>query len=131
MHSSELLTIQIAVLCLLLIACWAQVALKRWRFPYTVGLLIFGFALGLLAEHLPILAPIKRLQLSHELILFIFVPPLVFGAALDTDSRLLMRNLAPVFVLAGPGLLISTLIIGGLLGWLTPLTFLQAVLLAR
>ena len=44
------------------------------------------------------------------------------------DSRLLFRNLSPVLVLAAPGLLISTAIVGGVLAWLTPLTLGQALL---
>ena len=44
------------------------------------------------------------------------------------DSRLLLRNLSPVLVLAAPGLLISTAIVGTVLAWLTPLSLGQALL---
>ncbi|MEM6613223.1 MAG: sodium:proton antiporter, partial [Cyanobacteria bacterium P01_C01_bin.72] len=71
---------------------------------------------------------INTFKLSEELILFIFVPPLIFESALNMDSRLLVRNLAPVLVLAAPGLLISTAIVGTILAWLTPLSWGQALL---
>jgi len=123
-----MLTTQIALLFLLLIACLAAIALKRLQVPFTVGLVIIGLVAGWLANKIPGLAILQEITLSHELILFLFVPPLVFESALNTNSRLLFRNLSPVAMLAVPGLLLSTAIVSFLLTWLTPLDFPQALL---
>lgn len=123
-----MLTTEIALLFLLLIACLAAIALKRLRIPFTVGLVIIGLVAGWLGNRIPEFAILQQITLSHELILFLFVPPLVFESALNMDSRMLARNLKPVVMLAVPGLLISAVIIGFLLNWLTPLALPQAFL---
>ncbi|MEM8832301.1 MAG: sodium:proton antiporter [Cyanobacteria bacterium P01_G01_bin.19] len=123
-----LLTTEIDILVLLLVACLAAIAFKRIKFPYTVGLVIVGLILSGLASKIPALEVVNTFELSEELILFIFVPPLIFESALNMDSRLLLRNLTPVLTLAAPGLLISTAIVGFILAWLTPLSLGQALL---
>ena len=123
-----LLTTEIDILVLLLVACLAAIAFKKIKFPYTVGLVIVGLILSGLASQIEALEIVNTFELSEELILFIFVPPLIFESAINMDSRLLLRNLAPVLMLAAPGLLISTAIVGSLLAWLTPLSFGQALL---
>ena len=70
------------------------------------------------------------MSLSREIILFVFVPPLIFESALNLDNKLLLRTLVPALVLAGPGLLLSAAIVGGSLSWLTPLPVGNALLLA-
>jgi CPA1 family monovalent cation:H+ antiporter len=123
-----MLKTEIALLLLLLIACVGAIALKRLRVPFTVGLVIIGLVAGWLGNQIPGLATLQEITLSHELILFLFVPPLVFESALNMNSRMLSRNLGPVAMLAVPGLLLSTGIIGFLLSWLTPLDLPQALL---
>lgn len=122
------LTTEIDILVLLLVACLAAIAFKSVNFPYTVGLVIVGLVLSSLAGNFEVLEIVNTFKLSEELILFIFVPPLIFESALNMDSRLLLRNLPPVLVLAVPGLLISTAIVGTALAWLTPLSLGQALL---
>ena len=128
MVHNPLLTIQIDLLLLLLIASLAAVILTRLQFPYTVGLVLLGLLLGGLADWFPALDVLNSLNLSHDLILFVFVPPLIFESAINLDGRLLLRNLTPVLTLAGPGLLISTAIVGAIVTWGTPLTLGQALL---
>ena len=123
-----LLNTEIDILVLLLIACLSAIAFKKLKFPYTIGLVIIGLVLSGLANQIPALEVINTFKLSEELILFIFVPPLIFESALNMDSRLLVRNLAPILTLAAPGLLISTAIVGSILAWLTPLSWGQALL---
>ncbi len=128
MEHELILQIEATILVLLLVASIGAVAFKRINFPYTVGLAIVGMLLGFAAIHFDPLEPLQTLNLSHELILFIFLPPLVFESALNLDSRLLLHNLTPVMVLAAPGLLISTGIVALLLAWLTPLSLPEALL---
>jgi CPA1 family monovalent cation:H+ antiporter len=55
---------------------------------------------------------LNALTLSPNLILYIFVPPLIFESALNLDNRVLLKTLTPALILAGPGLLVSALIVG-------------------
>ncbi len=121
MPESQVLTIVIAVIGLLLVASAAAIGLKRLHLPFTVGLVILGIALGSLAERVEALEPLRELTLSPELILFVFLPTLIFESAYSLDGRLLTQNLAPILTLAGPGLVLSTFVVGGLITWLTPL----------
>ncbi len=52
MEHNALLITQIGILALLLVACFAAIALKRLKFPYTVGLVIVGLIVGWLAQNL-------------------------------------------------------------------------------
>jgi CPA1 family monovalent cation:H+ antiporter len=110
--------IEAAILLLLLIASLGAVLFKRLKLPFTVGLVMVGVALGFLE---PWLTPFQSLIISHDLIIFLFVPPLVFASASNLNSRLFFRNLTPILILAGPGLVVSMMIVGGVLAWLTPL----------
>ena len=123
-----LLTTQFAILTLLLVASLGAIAFKRLQFPYTVGLVIVGLALGLSAQYIEPIAWLNNLPLSAELILFIFLPPLIFESALNLDGQLLLHNITPIMTLAGPGLLVGAAIVGGLMVWLTPLSLGQALL---
>lgn len=123
-----LLTTEINILILLLVACFAAIALKRLQFPYTVGLVVVGLMLGWLSLHVETFKILQTLSLSHDLILFVFVPPLIFDSALNLEGRLLFRNLSPILLLAAPGLLLSTAIVGGILSYSTPLTLSQSLL---
>ncbi|MFQ5690435.1 MAG: Na+/H+ antiporter [Gemmatimonadota bacterium] len=112
---------------LLLIAVAVAVATKYVRLPYTVALVLVGVTLGALVR-------VESLQLSRELILFIFLPPLLFEGCLNMDLSLLVRNWRRVFLLAVPGTLASALLIGfgayHLFSWLgAPLPIELALLL--
>jgi monovalent cation:H+ antiporter, CPA1 family len=123
-----MLTTQTEILLLLLVACLSALAFKRLHFPYTAGLVIVGLGVGLLERiGLPI-ASFEEIILSPELILFIFLPPLIFESALNLDDQLLVRNLVPILTLAVPGLAISMVVVAGLLSWLTPLPLFYAML---
>lgn len=115
----SLIKIEASVLLLLLIASLGAVFFKRLKLPFTVGLVMVGLALGLLESWL---MPFQSLVISHDLIIFLFVPPLIFASASNIDSRLFFQNLTPILVLAGPGLVLSLLIVGVWLAWLTPLS---------
>ena len=56
-----------------------------------------------------------------ELILALLVPPLVFEAAFHIQFGELRRNLPGILLLAVVGVILSTVIVGGLVGWVTPL----------
>ena len=111
-----------AVVGLLLLAAISAVVTKRLRFPYTVGLVILGVAVAFVAEDLPEVGGVlEQLKLAPAMIMFLFIPLLIFESAFNTDVRRLVRDIVPTLVLAGPGLLLSTAIIGLLVHALTPL----------
>jgi len=80
--------------------------------PYTVILVLIGALLQWLAELLPALEPLQHFILTPEIILFIFLPALIFEAGLGIHARQLAKDIAPILILAVPALLISTFIIG-------------------
>ncbi len=115
------------VIELLLIAVIVAVAVKYIRLPYTIALVLVGLALGAVAGLTPI-------ALSTDLILFIFLPPLLFEGCLKMELSLLVRNWRRVLLLAFPGTVVSAFLIGVgayyILGWVGfPLPFALAVLL--
>jgi CPA1 family monovalent cation:H+ antiporter len=124
---AELVT---TVVVLLLVSALTLTLSRRWRLPFTVLLVVVGVLLGLLAEHGPaLLRPLAEHEVSPDVILFVFLPTLIFESAFNLDARLVRRNLAPILTLAVPGLLLSTAIIGGLLALTTPFGLVAALLL--
>ncbi len=121
MHAEPVLTIVIATVVLLLAAAIVAIGLRPIRLPFTVGLVLVGMGLGLLAGHVEVLRPLGEISLSPSLIMFVFLPTLIFESAYNLDGRLLSKNIGPVLVLAVPGLVITTLIVGAMLKYLTPL----------
>jgi monovalent cation:H+ antiporter, CPA1 family len=94
---------------LLLVVIVVALVVRRFNFPYTVALVIVGLLLSLQS-------PVD-VQLTPELILSLFVPPLVFEAAFHINFNDLRRNLTGILVLAIPGVILTTLIVGGLLSF--------------
>ena len=117
MHHDTVVTAVIAIVGLLLVAVAAAIGLKRTNLPYTVGLVIVGIAIGTLSDSFQLFGPLTELTLSPEIILFVFLPTLIFESSFNMDSRQLRHNLLPILTLAVPGLLLSTAIIGVLV-WL-------------
>jgi CPA1 family monovalent cation:H+ antiporter len=79
---------------------------RRLRLPYTVSLVLMGLLIALLTP--------LEFEATPDLILAIFVPPLVFEAAFHLDLKQLRQNLVPILFLAVPGVLLSTMLVGGM-----------------
>ncbi len=80
--------------------------------PYTVLLVILGLLINFSEPFLPTGFSISDFQLTNELVLFVFLPALIFESALCLDARGLLKNILPVLVLAIPGLVISLILVG-------------------
>jgi CPA1 family monovalent cation:H+ antiporter len=91
---------------LLLIVSLVAIVVRRLRVPYTVALVLAGLAIT-------VQQPLA-IKLTPELILAIFMPPLLFEAAFHLDLDELRHNLLPIVTLAAPGVLVTTLVIGGI-----------------
>jgi CPA1 family monovalent cation:H+ antiporter len=118
----------IGVLELLLLASLSAVALRRLRFPYTIGLVLVGVLLAVAQDHLDFLQPMRLIRLTPEVVLYLFIPTLIFPAAVRLDPPLLKQNAVPILLLALPGLILSTLIVGGVVRAVTPLAWGSALL---
>src|SRR5215831_1625531 len=128
--TSHILQIVAGVIALLLIAVAVLVLTRRLRFPFTVALVLIGAALSSAALVFPKIFPALRdLEISPPLILYVFLPVLIFESAFNLDPRLLRQNLGPVLTLAVPGLLLSTLLIGVIVKFTSPFPLISTLLL--
>ena len=105
----------------LLIAASAIALLTKYlRIPYTVALVLGGLLLSVL--RLPFLSPLQSDQRPHwltpDVILILFLPALVFEGSVKIDLRDLLRDSAPLLVLANVGVLLATLVTGSLIHWM-------------
>jgi monovalent cation:H+ antiporter, CPA1 family len=91
---------------LLLGAALIGLLARRVRIPYAVALVLGGL---LIEESHLVAVP----HLDPPVVLFAFLPPLLFDAAFRLDARELRLVLRPVLLLAIPGVLVTTLVVGG------------------
>ncbi|MDD2929883.1 MAG: cation:proton antiporter [Sideroxydans sp.] len=118
------------VVGLLLFAALTKGMADRFRLPFTVTLVLVGIALKQLGDIGPgAFSFFADIRVEPEVILFVLLPTLVFESAYNMDARLLRRNLAPVLTLAGPGLIVSTGIIGLIVWAATPFDLAASLLL--
>ena len=115
----DFLTTETLIIELLLIASLVAIVVRRLHIPYTVALVVVGLALTTQS-------PVK-FELTPGLILALFVPPLVFEAAFHLNFNELKHNLTSILVLAVPGVILTTLIIGSLLSISTSLSLFSAL----
>ncbi|KFK33412.1 hypothetical protein AALP_AA5G009500 [Arabis alpina] len=99
--------------------------LRGTRVPYTVALLVIGIALGSLDygtnHRLGKIGNGIRIWngIDPELLLAVFLPALLFESSFAMEVHQIKRCLGQMVILAGPGVLISTFI----LGYLVKVTF--------
>ncbi|WP_460007790.1 cation:proton antiporter [Methanogenium cariaci] len=118
----------ILIVFLLLIALLSVIIFKWLRIPYTIGLIIIGAGIALFSDITGMLDPLISFTLSPEIILFLFLPPLIFEAAYRMNSRVFFRNIVPVLILTLPGIVVSMIVIGGISALLTPVPIFSALL---
>lgn len=113
---SELVGILIV---LLLIATVVALVTQRLRIPYVTGLVLAGLPINDVLSH--------RIGLDPSLVLNLFLPILIFEAAINTDISRLRSTFKPIALLAGPGAVLSSAIIAALMkfglgfGWVPAL----------
>jgi CPA1 family monovalent cation:H+ antiporter len=104
---------------LLLVASLVAMVTRRLNLPYSVGLVTAGLALALLPYGV-------RLHLTPELIFTVFLPPLIFEAAIQIPWRPLRRELPLLLVLATVGVLLAAGIVAAGMHWLIGWSWLGA-----
>ena len=92
------------ILILLMVATIVAMIGRRFRIPYTVGLVLAGLALSLRS-------PVE-VSFSPRLFLSLLLPPLLFEAAYHLNFEELRRNLSTVVLLAVPGVLLTMIMVG-------------------
>lgn len=129
-HVSHTAHIVTATALLLLIAAGTLGLTKRFKLPFTIILVLVGMAISALVARYPeTLGVLGKLEISPDLILFVFLPTLIFESTFNMDVQRLRQNLGPVLALAAPGLLISTALIGGIVSLATGLPLIASLLL--
>jgi len=103
----QFLSTETLIIELLLIVSIVAIAVRRLRIPYTVALVVVGLLITFQST--------LKFELTPELILALFVPPLVFEAAFHLNLVDLRRNLPAILLLAVPGVILTTFIVGGML----------------
>lgn len=83
---------RVGILLLAIIAIFASVA-RRLKVPYPILLVLAGLALSFI-PHVP------RVPLSPDVVFFVFLPPLLYAAAWQTDSRGFRQNLLSIGMMA-------------------------------
>lgn len=125
-HGPEFVVVIIAILALAVGAATRGFS-QRTGFPYTIAILLLGLGTGIAIKHthgeegvaglLHILS--AGSEISPNLIIFVFLPALVFESAFALDVYGFRRNLGAVLTLAIPALLVSTVLTALLMVQLT------------
>lgn len=122
------LLVLIFVVLSILVGVSIRALLKNTFIPYSVALLVFGLILGLLSNAGYIREPFEEIgmsvqlgaELNANLILFVFLPALIFESAFDLEVHLFKRMFSQIALLAVPGLVICTVLTAFMSLWLLP-----------
>jgi Na+:H+ antiporter len=107
--SSTSLVGQVELLILLLIVTLLVALLARlMRVPYTLLLVIVGFLVGIGVGLFPIL---PHEHLDPAVVLYIFIPALLFEGAWNADLDRLEAEWLPIILLVIPGVVLSILVV--------------------
>ena len=128
MHQESGLLVLIFVIAALLIGAASRYFLRHLRLPYTVILLLIGLAIGYLPRFYDLEAGAPGLSnmlnmvanIDPHLILFLFLPTLIFESAFAMEVHLFKRMLSQILTLAVPGMLLCTFATAALSLYLVP-----------
>jgi monovalent cation:H+ antiporter, CPA1 family len=116
---SEVVLAPIGVL--LLVACLIAMLCRRIGLPYIVGLVVAGIFIALLPNS-------PQLPLSRGLIFNVFLPPLVFEAALQLEWRRFRQELPLTLTLALVGVPVAACIVAAGMHWVVGWSWLGAAM---
>ena len=97
----ELQTVR-ALVSLMLTATIVGIIAARIKLPYTVSLIIVGIGLNTLGI-------LPDLKLTHDLLLMVFLPALLFEAAIHFPASELKQFAPTIAILAAPGVILTAL----------------------
>ncbi len=119
MTNESLFFIEEVIVISLLIASIVAIVTRRLRVPYTVGLVIIGFIITLIAP--------QKFTFSPQIILALLVPPLIFEAAFHIRFDDLRRDIWLILLLVVPGVILTTFMVGWVVSLGTGLTLSAAL----
>ena len=108
---NNLVVAEEVLIALLLVASLVAIFMQRFRLPYTVGLVVIGLLFTAMFDLPAEVAEV--ISNSPAIILSLLVPPLIFEAAFHLRLEDLRRDLGLILLLAVPGVILSTLVVGG------------------
>ncbi len=106
---------------LLLIACTVAIFTSWLKQPYTIALVLVGLVVAVLK-----LTP--AIHISHDVTFTLILPPLLFQGAMHMDLERLRNNWKAIAMLAIPGVVCSTFLIGFLIHSFLGIEFIYALL---
>ncbi len=128
------IAVLIFVVCALLLGALLKALLHGRKFPYTVALLLAGILLASLdREGLFGAGSVHALftqiaAVDPELILYLFLPTLIFQSAYAMEPHLFLRAAGQITLLAVAGLILSMVLTALAVSWLLPWGFGAALL---
>ena len=93
-------TIEETVVLLLALAAVVALTSRALHLPYTIVLVVAGLVVGLAGG-------LIEVNLSADLAYYVFLPVILFQAALETPAHHLRREWLPISLLVVPGVLVS------------------------
>ena len=119
---TELLSPLFFVIISLMAGAIMKFVLRKSAFPYTVGLFCLGILLGVLCRNgvfnntgILYLSIESVGNISPDLILYIFLPILIFDAAYELDIHIFRKSLLNATILAVPGVIVALLLTAALI----------------
>ena len=111
----------------LAVAMVVAIAARRFKLPYTAGLVVVGAVLAFSKADLGI-------PLTRDLIFNLILPPLLFEAALNISGSALLGDIVPILVLSLFGTVVAAAVTASgaiwLLGWPAPSALVFGALIA-
>lgn len=119
----DIATVVRILVLLLLIALTVILLTRRLSVPYTLGLVVVGLIISLLNV-------LPNIHLDSAVVLFVFLPALIFEGSWSISLQRLRQNWTTIFLLVVPGLLLEIVLIALPLYFLTRLGWEVALLLS-
>jgi len=118
MHYEAGILVLVFVVLALVVGATLRDLLRSTPIPYSVALLVVGLGLGLsqrsglFEQYIPLLDHSLRLvaDIDPHLILFLFLPTLIFESAFALEVHLFRRIFSQIALLAVPGLIVATVL---------------------
>lgn len=101
-------------LLMLFVAMLVAMLARRFRFPYTIALVITGLFMGFFKV-------LSAIHLTPDLLFLIFLPALLYEAAFHLELNAFLKNAKAILTFAVPGVIIATFMTGFCIYWARPL----------
>ncbi|MEA2068601.1 MAG: cation:proton antiporter [Verrucomicrobiota bacterium] len=116
----------IVFVCLFLIGlCAIEHYFRFSRLPYISWVVLFGVGYGLLDK--TVLPQLPGFHLTPDVILYVFLPVLIFDSSRKLDPGMVRKEGLPAAVLAAPGIMVSMFVMALPIWWLTDLPWVDVL----